>query len=225
VARESGCVAGQACDANTRQCVAACASSRECAERYSDPLYTCKAGSCVRGETCRADTDCADAKWCLKPVGAAADALGACEPACRSSAECPLGQRCPLETPAHRRCVPGCATNDECPLTAICANGACESANPAGARRCQTTLVCNPKERCLTGTGDPSRDRTCVTTDICRPCGAGGACGSDSCVQIDFGSIRCVPFCQTDDDCPAAFYCIDLDGGGVCFPWDPSTCR
>lgn len=230
VARQAGCVAGQACDPTSRQCVAACATNRECEERYSDPLYTCKSGSCVRGETCRADADCADAKWCLKPVGAAANDVGACEPVCTSSAECPLGQRCPTEVSTHRRCVAGCTTDDECPLTAVCTNGACESANQAGARRCQATQVCNPKERCLVGTGDPSRDHTCVLTEICRPGSCTPtSCGSDFCAQIFPASgapyLRCVSRCAGDDDCPAAFYCIDLGAGGICMPNDPSICR
>lgn len=229
VAAQATCVAGQACDPISRQCVAACQQDRECVERFADNAYVCVDGTCVHAETCRSDTECAADKWCEIAAGATS---GVCQPACTADAECPLGQRCLAEN-GHRRCTPGCSGDSDCPLNAVCSGGVCEYATPTGARRCQLTNVCAPKEICGSNASDASRYHVCNATETCRACT--GGCGAGVCAQIytPSGSIsRCAFRCATDDECPSGFSCNQMaygpganDVAWLCWPVDPNVCR
>jgi hypothetical protein len=97
---ESGCVAGQCCDAGTRQCsgsTCACSNDAQCGAGKK-----CCYARCA---TACADAECGAGKCCQD---------GACEPCCKSDADCVASQCCNLDQavraglPVRRRCgVPG----------------------------------------------------------------------------------------------------------------------
>lgn len=183
-------------------------------------------GSLPINSPCTADSDC-DSLFCFNPFMPGSDEGKVCLDPCRGGdGRCIDGQVCAAGLGACGGCMPSavvqgarglgepCATNEEC------GSGSCLVELDRG----YCTAACE-------------RDSDCATGYHCRPGETGGQCVvgdrggvgagcvengdcSDTLFCASRGDVRwCTSFCNTDEDCPGDFTCLEVaPGARLCAP-------
>lgn len=148
---------------------------------------------CLRiSRICRTDLDCGD-EVCYNDQ---------CKPACRSNADCIVGENC-----LRSMCLMPCVSHKQCRENEVCINGSC-------------TLGCKHHEDC-------PQHESCVNTKCKNACNVEGVCGSNAlCSTIDHkpvcscsegfegnptaeeGCIRVPKQCTKTDECPPTHMCV-----------------
>jgi hypothetical protein len=157
---------------------------------------------CPTGSACVQVTR--DQSWCLDECDAGADTRD-----CRAGYGCAVSVTLPAPL-----CIPGCTDDTDCPTGNVCNpsnGGSCydpdaEWGDPCtGASECPDGAFCFgesfrgwPGGMCIAFGCDPASTTGggCPTDTVCIPGGRSG-----------FG--RCIPTCETGDDCRDAYDCLD----------------
>ena len=148
-------------------------------------------------EPCAEGDRCAGLLVCARALDGERVCADACVP---GLAECDAGYVCQAQEGGGLACVP--------------ALGGCD--NPCLERDCDPGTYCDP---------DSGLCRT-PAESLCAPCQVDGQCGgpADLCLRNPFTEeFFCGMHCLQDGDCPDGFLCMQLAGGGQCFPVR-STC-
>jgi MYXO-CTERM domain-containing protein len=113
-------------------------------------------------------------------------------------------------------CTSPCTNSNDCPIAFVC-----EAVNTQG-------------PMCVPGIHLPNlpTEEVVAADDLCQPCGDGGSCSTNTCVQDANGNGICMQLCSQDGTyaCPENFACITTQtttGGtlNVCYPVDVNVCQ
>ncbi|MBM4354583.1 MAG: hypothetical protein FJ109_12475, partial [Deltaproteobacteria bacterium] len=130
----------------------------------------------------------------------------------------------PVELPhevAEETGGPACAPGEGCFLDSCDENAACQSGwcvDHMGAGVCTIACEedCPPGWSCQQVGSGPDVTYVCIANhaNLCRPCGSGDNCKSpggaeDVCVDYGAEGSFCGGVCETDEDCPWGFSCVD----------------
>jgi len=193
----------------------------------------CSDGQACIDEVCH-DVDCLTSEDCDISQYCAANFT--CKTGCKDNDDCLAGQVCDTSI---RQCVEaGCEQTElDCHVGEVCdpVSGTCnaddatceqtchiyDSPNCGGGAQCFFSNIgdqCNNASECASG---ESCDEFVVSNDFCT---RNADCPQDSycseyfqCVQKYCHADFCYQSCQTQDDCPAGFSCLNAGVGNVCY--------
>jgi hypothetical protein len=206
---DDNCVTVQVPDGCTERCVTFILDCEDCDQCPPVIITRCLCddnGDCGNCEDCVTGfctpVECPD-QVCDPVTGDCVD--------CYENGQCPCDQECianqcqcpdPSQFVNDKGCCVDCLTNDHCPECHNCVGGTCVPVVcPDG--------ICNPDTNgcveCLIA-GDCTGDNECCIGNRCACCPGFFRNAEGDCVEI--------PQCNSDDDCPACFVCVD----GECAP-------
>lgn len=206
-----------ACTGGATQCVDAgsCSDGQACIE-----------GVCHEAE-CLTSTDCEIGEYC--------GANYRCKEGCKEDTDCLAGQVC--DTSIRECADAGCESTElDCFVGEVCdaVSGTCNSDDKTCAETCHiyNDPVCGGGATCFfSNIGDECSshsdcasgsacDGFVVSSDFCsrnQDCPQGAYCENFQCLQDFCHADYCFNSCNSQDDCPAGFSCLETGLGSVCY--------